>query len=145
MLAGWNASENGWRVTPVGSVGRDLGALLSTGEIRRAALGVRAHDLASLVLDTRPATLPLMGAWLRPDRKTGQPAVTATGPSGKQLKEGDVIERIERDILDGAADLGERLLDYRPGATVRVHGERAGAPFTAEITLGDVLMSETIK
>jgi S1-C subfamily serine protease len=61
------------------------------------------------------------------------------------LADGDVIERIERDILDGTADLGERLFEYRPGASVSVSGRRRKDAFQAEVTLGAEVVSENLK
>lgn len=135
----------GWRVIPAGPIGSGLSQILSNGEIRRATLGVRSLDLAAVTFDAATTTLPALGAWLRPDRKLGLPAVTTRGPSASVLQEGDVIERIERDILDGSADLGERLLDYRPGASVNISGRRKGIAFQAQVTLGSETMSEILR
>ncbi len=133
------------RVIPAASLGSSLSQLLSSGEIRRASLGVRALNLGGVTLDIATSSLPELGAWLRPDRKAGLPAVTLKGPSARLLQDGDVIERIERDILDGGADLGERLLDYRPGVTVNVMGSRRGSGFQVQVPLGSESVSENIK
>jgi len=137
--------SGGWRVIPAGPIGSSLSQFLQNGDIRRASLGVRAFDLSGLTLDAPSSTLPTLGAWLHPDRKTAAAAVNAKGPSAKLLLDGDVIERIERDILDGTADLGERLLDYRPGVSVNVTGVRKGQPFQTQVMLGTETVSETIK
>jgi S1-C subfamily serine protease len=134
-----------WRVIPAGPIGSSLSQLLQNGDIRRASMGVHAFDLSGLVLDASSSTLPELGAWVHADRKIAAPAVNAKGPSAKLLLDGDVIERIERDILDGTADLGERLLDYRPGVAVSVSGQRAGQVFQTSVTLGTETVSETIK
>ncbi|MEK7473798.1 MAG: S1C family serine protease [Patescibacteria group bacterium] len=134
-----------WRVIPAGPIGSSLSQMFSNGEIRRATLGVRSLDLVTLSFDAATTTLPALGAWLRPNRTLGLPAIVARGPAVGVLQEGDVIERVERDILDGAADLGERLLDYRPGATVTVSGRRRGTAFQAQITLGSEITSEALR
>src|SRR5262249_51533658 len=118
---------------------------LQNGDIRRASLGVRAFDLSGLSLDMPSSTLPSLGAWLHADRKTGATAVSAKGSSAKLLMDGDVIERIESEILDRTADLGERLLDYRPGVTVNVTGVSKGQAFQTQVMLGTETVSETIK
>lgn len=145
LLDTWDEQAKAWKAIPVGSIGRDLGSILSSGEIRRASLGVRGLDLAAVTLDPRPASLPRLGVWLRPERKTGSPAISPTGPSAKLLREGDVLERVERDILDGATDLGELLLEYRPGAEVTVYGQRSTQPLQIKITLGNLITSENLK
>lgn len=133
------------RVIPAAPLGSSLNQFLSSGEIRRASMGVRALNLGGVTLDIATSSLPELGAWLRADRKTGLPAVAPKGPSGRLLQDGDVIERIERDILDGGADLGERLLDYRPGVTVTVTGSRHGSGFQAQVPLGSESVSENLK
>ncbi len=146
-LVGLLESEDGgaWRVIPAGPVASGLSQLLATGEIRRPVLGVRALDLAALSFDAATATLPTLGAWLRADRKLGLPAVAPRGPSAGLLQEDDVIERLERDILDGTADLGERLFDFRPGASVNISGRRNGTAFQTQVTLGSDVTSESIR
>ncbi|MEI7511948.1 MAG: S1C family serine protease [Candidatus Uhrbacteria bacterium] len=137
--------SGGWRVIPAGPIGSSLAQYLQTGSIKRASLGVRAFDLSGLSLDIATSTLPDLGAWIHADKKTGAVAVNVKGPSTKLLLDGDVIERIERDILDGTADLGERLFDYRPGVIVSISGRRKGEAFQTQITLGTESVSEPIK
>lgn len=138
---------DGWNVLPASDLSSALGSLLSTKEIRHAFLGVHAIDLGSVALLATSSTvrLPEQGAWLKTDHRTGAPAVTLGGPAGTFLKEGDVIERMERDTLDGAADIGERLLDYRPGTTIVFFGQRQNQPFEASIRLGSVVTGESLK
>lgn len=146
-LVGFMNEEKGdsWEVVPASFAASALSSLLVDGTITRATLGVRAQDLDSFAFeDDRPEGAPRHGALVKTDRRT-LPAVLPTGPSAQQLKEGDVIERLDRDILDGSADLGERLLDYRPGATVTVTGQRNGESLSAPIVLGSVTTSERVR
>ena len=131
------------RVLPANNIIQALQSLLNEREIRHASLGVRAVDLSQAVFDDdrRPG---ILGAWitsLSPTLSTFLPQSPAT----TALKENDVILRIERDLLDGGADLGERLLDYRPGSAVMIYGTRNGVPFQAPVTLGTVVTSEVLK
>ncbi len=135
----------GWNLLPAGAIATALSSLLTTNEIRHASLGIRSIDLGSAVFEQGRESLPAVGAWLRPDRRLGLPAVTLKGPAAQVLVDGDVIERIERDILDGGADLGERLLAYRPGVRVTVYGQRKGQPLEISLTLGSVIASEILK
>jgi S1-C subfamily serine protease len=138
-------ASGAWRVIPAGPIGSSLSQFLQNGFISRASLGVHSVELSGLALDLTTSTLPSLGAWLHPDRKSGLPSINVKGPSAKLLQDGDVIQRIERDILDGTADLGERLLDYRPGVTVEVTGMRKGRPFDVQIPLGNETVSEILK
>lgn len=137
-------SAAGWRVLPASDLRTALNALLAGTEIRHASLGVRASDLSSLVQAQTSRDWPERGAWLRADKTHNLPAVSPTGPSAKLLRDGDVIDRIERDVLDGTADLGERLLDYKPGAEVTLYGTRDGQPFQVSVTLGSVVTGERL-
>ena len=133
------------RVLPAADLRTALSSLLATDKIQHAVLGVRAVDLSALTPGGTPRQWPARGAWLKADKRSGLPAVNPIGPAGKLLKEGDVIERLERDVLDGTADLGERLLEYLPSAEVTVYGTRNGRQFQVAITLGSAVTGETLK
>jgi S1-C subfamily serine protease len=134
----------GLRVLPAHDLAGALAALLNNGKITHASLGVFATDLGAQALDDR-GTLPRQGAWLRADRLGGHAAVAVNGPSAGRLKEQDVILRIERDILDGTADIGERLLDYRPGAEVALTIQRDGKEMEVLVKLGEAVTHELVK
>jgi S1-C subfamily serine protease len=134
------------RVVPASTIATSFGSLLSTGEIRHASLGVRSLDLGTLLLEGSRGALPEAGAWIRDDKKTGKVAITKDSSAAKGgLKTGDVILRVERDILDGSLDLGEVLADYRPGASVTLRVWRDGIDFDLPVTLGSVTTSEALK
>ena|SRR5688572_4713769 len=130
-------TENGVHIIPAEGLGSALAQLIGTGQISRPLLGIRGIDLADIAVDTTSSTLPQLGTWVR--------AVPVGTPAYRNLAENDVIERVERDILDGSADLGERLLEYRPGVTITLYGRRNGQPFQARVTLGSHNTAETIK
>lgn len=134
-----------WEVIPGSFAASALGSLLGDGVIRRSTLGIRTQDLDSFTFeDERPLAVPRHGALLKAVSRA-LPAVLPTGPSAGTLREGDVIERLDRDILDGDADLGERLLDYRPGASLTISGSRAGQPLSVEVILGEAVTSEAVR
>ncbi len=132
-----SSDVSGTRVIPAEGLGSVLAQFISTGEIQRPLLGLKGIDLSSAVLDTTSSTLPRLGSWVR--------AVPAGTPAYRNLAENDVIERVERDILDGSADLGERLLEYRPGVTITLYGLRNGQPLQAKVTLGTHNTAEAVK
>jgi len=131
------SDANGTVVIPAEGMGSTLAQLINTGAIQRPLLGIRGLDLAHMTLDTASSSLPTIGTWVR--------SVPNATPAYRNLAENDVIERIERDILDGTADLGETLHDYRPGATVTLYGRRNGEAFQARVTLGTQNTAETIR
>ncbi len=129
------------RVLPANNLIESFQRLLTQGEIYHATLGVRVADLSHLVfVDARQPAV--MGALVVGPTA---PVSGAKTPVLNTLQEGDVILRIERDTIDGNADLGEHLLDYRPGSVVTVSGLRKGMTFQTPITLGSVTTSEALK
>ncbi len=134
------------RIVPASSIAASFSSLLSTGEIRHAVLGVRSMDLATLRVDGSRGALPAAGAWIHDDKKGAKPGVLRDSPAFKaKLQTGDVILRVERDILDGTADLGEVLAEYRPGASVTLRVLRGGVDTDMKVDLGTVVTGELVK
>jgi S1-C subfamily serine protease len=134
------------RVIPATSIASSFSSLLSSGQIRHAALGVRAVDLGTLRLDGSRGDLSVKGALLRDDKRIGKLAVAKDSAAAKaKLLAGDVILRVERDILDGTADLGEVLSEYQPGATVTLRILRNGKDMDVSVVLDSVVTSESLK
>lgn len=132
-------------VVPADAIRTGLTSLLATGDIRRATLGVHAIDLADTYVSADRAALPTKGAWLQGDRKKTLLAVSATSTAKEVLRENDVIERIDNDILDGTWGLAEHVLEYRPGAEVTLTGLRDGKTFTVPVKFGTAVTSEELK
>ena len=131
-------------VIPADAIKSGLTSLLASGDIRRPTLGVHYIEIADAYAPVNGKKLPEKGALIEGD-KHGTVAVLAGGAAAKVLKEGDVIERIDNDVLDGTWTLAERVLEYRPGSQVAVSGTRDGKPFTAQVTFGSMTTSETLK
>ncbi len=147
-LVGLVASKEGERVRiiPATSIATSLASLLSTGEIHHAVLGVRTIDLTTMRLDGDRGGLPLSGALIHDDLVSGKPGVAKDSPAAAvKLKDGDVILRVERDILDGTADLGEVLTEYKPEAQVTLRVLRDGQDVDVPVTLGQAVTSELLK
>ncbi len=144
QLVGFAEGGRG-EVLPADAIRAALTSLLNRGEIHRPTLGVRYVDVYETYTREIDRDLPQKGALLRADKRLALPAVSPTGPAKMALREGDVIDRIDRDILDGTWTLAERVLEYLPGATVVVAGTRDGKPFEARVTFGDVVTSEVLK
>lgn len=134
------------RVIPASSIASSFSSLLSQGYVRHASLGVREVDLASLRIDGDRGTLPQRGALLKDDRKTGKPAVAKDSSAAKAgLKAGDVILAVERDILDGTADLGEIVSEYLPNARATFHILRDGVELDVPVDLGSFVTGDALK
>lgn len=132
-------------IIPTVEVTEALRSWLSAREIRRPTLGVAGIDASLLLSGAVSSTRSPNGFVVRGDRAQGITAIDAKGPAAKLLKEGDIIERLDRDILEGVSDVGEYLAQYRPGTTLTLFGKRAGKPLEVTITLGSVVTSEVLK
>lgn len=133
------------RFIPSSAWDPSLFGIFSDGVIKHAALGVNAIDLASVRLVTIPDGLPERGAWIVSDGSKN-PVIVPGSPAEKAgLKEGDVITQVDHDILDGRADLGEILIQYKPQASVVLKVVRDGKAIDVPVTLGSKVVSEELK
>jgi S1-C subfamily serine protease len=122
-----------------------LFGIFSDGIVKHASLGVSTVDLATIRLITVPEGLPERGAWIVSDNSK-TPVIVPGSPAEKAgLKEGDVITQVDRDILDGRADLGEILIQYKPNASVTLKVIRNGDAIDIPVTLGSKAVSEELK
>jgi S1-C subfamily serine protease len=134
------------RVIPASAWKQSLASVLSEGVARHAYLGVRSTDLAYIRFDQTSVLLPERGAWLRDDKHLKKTAVERASPAALAgLLAGDVIQTIDRDILDGSADLGEALSEYKPGSNVTIAFLRGTERKEISVTLGSVVTSEEIR
>lgn len=128
--------HTGTLVIPTTVLSAELSQVLATRVVQRAALNLRVQDLSSLIYQGVRPSWPEQGMLIR------QVLSTSTA---KLLQEGDVIERIDRDAFDGTVDLGERLLDYRPGTLVTIYGTRKGKTFQVDVPLQATTTSDLLK
>ncbi|MFH1620717.1 MAG: PDZ domain-containing protein [Patescibacteria group bacterium] len=134
------------RIIPASAFSGSFASLLSSGEIKHAYLGVNAMDLGAARLEIVPGNTIVSGARLVDDKKLGKAAVLKESPAASaKLKSGDVILRVERDILDGSADLGEVLADYRPGASITLRVLRDSKDTDVPVVLGSIVTGEVLK
>jgi len=141
-----SGKDESTRVIPASSIASSFSMLLSNGVITHASLGVHAIDVVDFALAGSRGDLPTSGAWVHDDKQSGKPAVAVGSAAAKaKLKDGDVILEVERDILDGTADLGEVLADYRPGASVTIRVHRATGDVDVPVELGSVVTSSILK
>lgn len=146
-LVGINDGKEGERIRliPASGIASSFASLLNRGKIMHAYLGIRAVDLASMRTDLPRDTKKMIGALIKDDKRTGKIGIQRDSPAMGKLKIGDIVLRVERDILDGSADLGEILAEYQPGTQVTVRVLRDGQDLDIPIQLGEVITSELIK
>lgn len=147
-LIGIVESRSGERISiiPASSIVPSFSSLLNTDAVKHAALGVYAVDLGAWRIEGDRGILPDRGAWLKANRRLGKPAVAKrSAAENAGLKTGDVILSVERDILDGTADLGEVLSEYRPGTEIILRVNREGKEMEVKVKLGSMVTSEEIK
>ncbi len=131
---------------PVASMAASFNSLLLDGEIHHAQLGVRTMDLGVSRIEGDRAGLPLAGAYIRDEKKIAKTGIVKDSPAAKaKLKTGDVIVRVDRDILDGTADLGEVLSEYKPGSSVTLRVLRGTQDLDVSLVLGNIVTSELLK
>ncbi|MEK7655625.1 MAG: S1C family serine protease [Patescibacteria group bacterium] len=125
-------------IVPVSTISDSFTPLLQQGTISHALLGVTSIDLSSWKIDGDRGTLPSRGSLIKEVVKKSPAAVAG-------LKIGDVILRVDRDIIDGSVDLGELLSEYRPQNAVNFRVLRNGEEIDVSVTLGSHVTSVPLK
>lgn len=133
------------RFIPSSAWAPSLFGIFSDGVIKHASLGVQAIDLSTVRLVTPLEGLPERGAWIVAENSKN-PLIMSGSPAEKAgLKEGDVITQVDHDILDGRADLGEILIQYKPESSVVLKVIRDGKVIDVPVKLGSKVVSEELK
>lgn len=131
-------------VVPGSGISSSLQSLVAGGQIQHASLGVMFIDRSAVRAVSPDASLPDHGAWLHEEKKSGR-AILANSPAEKAgLKNDDVILQVDRDIMDDSTDLGDVILQYRPGASVTLRVWRGGKELDVPVTLGMQVTSRQI-
>jgi S1-C subfamily serine protease len=125
-------------IIPVSTISDSFTPLLQQGTITHALLGVTSIDLSSWKIDGDRGTLPSRGAMIKEVVKKSLAAAAG-------LKIGDVILRVDRDIIDGSVDLGELLSEYRPQNAVNFRVLRNGVEVDVSVTLGSHVTGVPLK
>ena len=121
-------------ILPSNTIASSFASLLSFNEIRHASLGITARDVSTWRIDGDRGTIPPRGSLVL--------TVTRNSSALKAgIQKGDVILQVERDILDGTVDLGERLSEFQPGSEITVRILRNGEEKTISVTLGSDVTS----
>ncbi|MCR4278399.1 MAG: S1C family serine protease [bacterium] len=121
-------------ILPSNTIASSFASLLSFNEIRHASLGITARDVSTWRIDGDRGTIPSRGTLVLSIAKNS-PALKAG------IQKGDVILQVERDILDGTADLGERLSEFQSGSEISLRILRNSEEMTIAVTLGSIVTS----
>ncbi|KRV48095.1 protease [Wenjunlia vitaminophila] len=101
--------------------------LIESGEPVYAQLGVLRND-----------EYEGKGAQIAPRDMGNVPAVTPNGPADKAgLKPGDVITKLNDQLIEGGPQLVSEIWTHRPGDEVTVTYKRDGQEHTTTVTLGE--------
>ncbi len=144
-LVGLIESGSGDRlnIIPGAIVSGSLQSLITKQQIEHATLGVRSVNVSLVRSLDSNLKLPEKGAWLY-SANVNLPAIIPGGAGAVAgLKAGDVILRVDRDIIDESLDLGDIILQFVPGANVTLRVWRNGEELDIPVTLGKQITSKT--
>lgn len=131
-------------LTPASNLAASLQSLISGTEIDHASLGVFTLDRMLIRSTASDDVTPSRGAWIKEDKRTGRAIVKDGAAEKAGLKSGDVILRVDRDIIDGSSDLSDIILQYRSGSDVTLRVWRIDKEIDVPLKLGTQVTSEVI-
>ena len=118
---------------PVNDVKNQISSILDKGKLEVPYMGVRyvvLNDQIKQQFGLSQAT----GAWLK--ATNAAQAVINGSPADKAgLKEGDIITKVNGEVVDSDNQLASRLSKYKVGDTVEITYVRDGKEQTAKVTL----------
>ncbi|MFZ6015350.1 MAG: PDZ domain-containing protein [Patescibacteria group bacterium] len=127
---------------PGSAISASLQSLVSNGEeIKHASLGVYTLDLNFSEIEPGGGW-PERGAKIYPTAKLKTGIEAGSAAENAKLQLNDVILQIDRDIMDGSLDLGDIVMQFRPGANVNLRIWRQGEEFDVAVELGTQVTSK---
>jgi S1-C subfamily serine protease len=104
--------------------------------LKRPYIGIHYEQIDAQV--AKDGKLPVKeGAWVRPDPSSSDPAVVPDGPAARGgMKDGDIVTKINDQVIDSLHPLDAVLSQFAPGDTVTLTVLRDGATSTLQVTLG---------
>ncbi len=118
---------------PINSTKGVLKGVLETGKVSRAYLGINYMTLTPAIANQYNLSRT-QGAYIH--AQNGNP-IASNGPASKSdLKQGDIITKVNDETLGRQGSLASVVGQYRPGDTITVTYVRDGQERTTTITLG---------
>ncbi|MDF1497426.1 MAG: PDZ domain-containing protein [Patescibacteria group bacterium] len=132
------------KIIPGSAISGSLQSLISKQKIEHASLGVRTIPTSLVRSIDEELNLPERGAWVY-SSNPNLPSVLQGGVAFTSgVKDGDVILRVDRDIIDESLDLGDIILQFVPGAKVTLRVLRDGEEIDIPVTLGTQVTSKEL-
>lgn len=127
-----NAQNIGFSI-PVNDVKAQIASILDKGKLEVPYLGVR-YVMLNAALKEQFSLSTDSGAWLK--ATNANQAVANGSPADKAgLKEGDIITKVNGEVVDADNPLAQRLIKYKVGDTLTITYLRDGKEQTAKATL----------
>ncbi|MFI6336212.1 trypsin-like peptidase domain-containing protein [Streptomyces sp. NPDC050535] len=141
-------------VIGINSAIQSSGSLGGTSQSGSIGLGFaipinQAKNVAQQLIKTGKPVYPVIGASVSLEEGTGgakitdqgasgSASVTAGGPADKAgLKSGDVITKLDNQVIDSGPTLIGEIWTHKPGDTVKLTYTRNGKTQTTDVTLGE--------
>lgn len=126
-------------VVPVALIRNQLDSITRTGVVARVSAGMSYVLLGrDVTLDPSAGDVSMLvgGALVYRSTTVGAAGVVRSGPAATAgIVAGDVILKIDGEVIDAKHDLARVIQSYQPGTTVNVTLWRAGAEQTLPLTL----------
>ncbi|HET9614519.1 MAG TPA: trypsin-like peptidase domain-containing protein [Candidatus Limnocylindrales bacterium] len=105
-------------------------------QLQRPYIGIHYVQIDAQV--KKDSNLPVNeGAWVQADTNSTDPAVVANGPAAKGgVKDGDIITKIDTQVVDTLHPLDAVLSQFSPGDSVTLTILRDGKTITVTVVLG---------
>ncbi len=121
---------------PINQAERIIDSVLETGEIIYPFIGIRyrmvdEYEQTMRGLPVDYGALIIRGGFEEPAVEPGSPA------SEVDLREGDIITKLEGEKLDSENPLFNAVLDYEPGDSVEIEYIRGEETYTVELELAE--------
>lgn len=127
-----NAQNIGFSI-PVNDVKSQISSILEKGKLEVPYMGVRYVVLTPAIKQQFDLSTDT-GAWLKATNATQ--AVINGSPADKAgLKEGDIITKVNGEVVDADNPLAQRLSKYKVGDTIEITYVRDGKTSTTKVTL----------
>jgi serine protease Do len=110
---------------PINQAKHDISSVEATGQIKEPYLGVRYTPITPTVAQQEKLSVT-QGALVKGDGN-GNPAIEPNSPAAAAgIKSGDIIEKINGQVVDATHDLGTLINQYNVGDTISITILRAG-------------------
>ncbi len=130
-----NAQNIGFAI-PINEIKTAIASVKSTGTIERPYLGVRYEPITPDVVASQNLSVS-QGALVIGDAQNA--AVVPGSPADKAgLKSGDIITKVDGQVIDSNHSLTSVIANYKPGDKVTLTIIRGGKTQTVTVTLGTV-------